>query len=62
MEQMINSTRTEALAQLLTDAVQRLNDTVISFEENDFKSFGIKTIWVSSHAEIPAILRDIRSS
>ena len=31
------------------------------FEENDALSFGLRIIWIKDYAEIPAILKDIRS-
>lgn len=44
------------------DTVDTLIETIESFEENDFDSFGIKTIWVESYSEIPHILRDVRTT
>lgn len=44
----------------LDDTVITLIDTIESFEENDLKSFGIKTIWIERYSEIPEILRRIR--
>lgn len=45
----------------IDDTVKTLIQTVESFEENDFNSFGIKTIWINSYDEIPKILKKIRS-
>ncbi|HET8573597.1 MAG TPA: DinB family protein [Edaphocola sp.] len=48
MEQTINSTKTEALAQLWTGAAQRLADTVISFKENDFNRVPFAGSWTGA--------------
>lgn len=42
------------------ETVENLINIVQSFEENDLKSFGIKTIWVNDFPEIPTILNKIR--
>lgn len=46
----------------LDETVLTLIETVESFEENDLKSFGIKTIWVEKYSEIPEIMTEIRKS
>lgn len=43
------------------ETVENLINIVQSFEENDLKSFGIKTIWVNDFTEIPSILNKIRT-
>jgi len=44
----------------LDETVITLIETIESFEENDLKSFGIKTIWVDNYSEIPEVMKDIR--
>ncbi|WP_333577329.1 SIR2 family protein [Sphingobacterium sp.] len=46
--------------QKFDETVQNLINIVQSFEENDLKSLGIKTIWVDEYTEIPSILSKIR--
>ncbi|GAB0155202.1 hypothetical protein CHRYSEOSP005_04630 [Chryseobacterium sp. Alg-005] len=46
----------------LDETVLTLIDTIESFEENDLKSFGIKTIWIDSYSEIPEIMQTIRKN
>ncbi|GAB2833479.1 SIR2 family protein [Ferruginibacter profundus] len=46
----------------LGETVNTLIETVETFEENDLNSFGIKTIWVNTYAEIPDILQEIRTT
>lgn len=46
----------------LDETVLTLIETIESFEENDLKSFGIKTIWVDRYSEIPELMREIRKS
>lgn len=48
MEQTINSTKAEVLAQLLTGAVQRLTDTIVSFKENDFNRLPCENSWTGA--------------
>jgi len=43
------------------DTVKFLIETIETFEDNDASSFGVKTIWIDDYAEIPEILRQIRS-
>ncbi len=51
----------KSLANLkLEDTATILIETIESFEENDMKSFGIKTIWIDTYAEIPEIMKEIR--
>lgn len=44
----------------LDETVETLIKTIETFEENDLKSFGIKTIWVDKYSEIPEIMKEIR--
>ncbi len=46
----------------LDETVLTLIETIESFEENDLKSFGIKTIWVDRYSEIPELMREIRKN
>lgn len=46
----------------LDETVLTLIQTIESFEENDLKSFGIKTIWVDRYSEIPELMREIRKN
>lgn len=48
MEQIINSTKTKALSQLLSDAVQRLTDTVAVFSETDFNLKPFEGSWTGA--------------
>jgi len=44
----------------LDETVETLIETIETFEENDLKSFGIKTIWVDKYSEIPEVMKEIR--
>ncbi|QDW25920.1 hypothetical protein FFJ24_014260 [Pedobacter sp. KBS0701] len=44
----------------LEETATTLVETIESFEENDLKSFGIKTIWVDTYSQIPEIMHEIR--
>jgi NAD-dependent SIR2 family protein deacetylase len=46
----------------LDETVLTLTETIESFEENDLKSFGIKTIWIDRYSEIPEIMSEIRKT
>ena len=46
----------------LEETATTLIEIIESFEENDFKSFGIKTIWIDTYSEIPEIMKEIRKS
>jgi len=46
----------------LDETVLTLIETVESFEENDLKSFGIKTLWIEKYSEIPDIMKEIRKN
>lgn len=46
----------------LDETVKALIEIIESFEENDLKSFGIKTIWVNKFSDIPDILKQIRKN
>ena len=44
----------------LEETVEHLRKIAERFEEDDARSFGVSTIWVNEHDEIPGILRQIR--
>lgn len=52
----------------LTDSPkdQKITDSLLNmheqFMENDFSSFGLKTIWLNNYNEIPSILKSIREN
>jgi hypothetical protein len=46
----------------LDETVETLIETIETFEENDLKSFGIKTIWVDKYSEIPEVMKEIRKN
>jgi len=53
--------KSKASLQLEETAIT-LVETIESFEENDLRSFGIKTIWVDTYGEIPEIMQEIRKN
>jgi hypothetical protein len=46
----------------LDETVLTLIETIESFEENDLKSFGIKTIWIEKYSEIPDLMKNVRAN
>lgn len=46
----------------IEETINALVETIESFEENDYASFGIKTIWIENYSEIPTILKEIRTT
>ena len=46
----------------LDETVKALIEIIESFEENDLKSFGIKTIWINNFSDIPDILKQVRKN
>ncbi len=46
----------------LDETVKALIEIIESFEENDLKSFGIKTIWINNFSDIPDILKQVRKT
>jgi len=46
----------------LEETANTLVEIIESFEENDLKSFGIKTIWIDTYSEIPEIMQEIRKT
>ena len=46
----------------LDETVLTLVKTIESFEENDLKSFGIKTIWIDKYSEIPELMKEVRTN
>lgn len=45
----------------LDSTAKTLTQTIESFEENDMKSLGIKTLWIDDYTDIPKILKKIRT-